>query len=657
MIFKTRRAYGTPATTLIGGGVPGGMDASGGADSPPEIAAFAENLFRGRDGCVCKRPGIRLLERLDIDGRVEWMHSFDGARYFYYTKDGAGFLRREKAGRVEVRAAQNARAVAFGERFFLFTKGEWIVHQKGGKSTLLSPLGTADLTNDFTKSAGAFTITSKVATVPLISAGGSPSGKGQGVLPPNLLTPLVCESFVYRPSDRDAKRNRFTLSLAPQLKELTDTADTEEQRKAKLSSSARLEVRLEKTDDYGNTVSYWAKRSWGGSDNINATEHAFWVNSIHSAALSFDGDDNVRITYFRPTLADTERLFNATAFALFGVGGRRDRIFAAADRRLYYSGMDDGVYFGSLQYLDLGEPIVMLGGQEGVLDALSEQSVWRIEGRAEQSLGAYALDAYFDVSARFATPKPSGCLPIVAGGELVFYSERGVTAIAPSGVMDERSAQVRSARLWELMRLENPDDIRMGMWQNYLVLAGQRGVYLLDTERRVKTDDPYSAYGYEGYFWSGLEPESFVPDDQRLLFFREGNLYTLAEGEGYHDEFLLNGEMESAPIRAVWQTGVLGDKLRCGTFYGLFVALGAPSMMRVSCQNKQGHLQVLYDYDGFFGGFDYGALRYGAWNYGTFSPQKRRKLMLRHRRGLSLRFENDIYDSAWSFERFALEFK
>ncbi len=671
MIFKKRRSYGAPSAYLLGGTAPEGMDASGRSDLPPARAAYAENLWREADGCVCKRPGIRLKESCDISGRVEWMAEHGGARFYFYTTKSGGVLRRVRGSSVQERAVADARPQRLGTRLFIFCTGAWIVVEQDGDTTLLTANGSASLDWNFAAAANPWSISSTAATVPLTHAGGRPGKQGVGVLPPNLLIPLVSESFVYTESDKGAKRNRFSLSFAPQVKGAlptnadgshNDLSDNDNARRvATLSASAKLEVRLEKTDAYGNTVSYWSERSWSAADNINAADAAVWINSIHSAALSFDGDDNVRITYFRPALDETAELFSVSAVALFGVGGLGDRIFAACGSRLYYSGMDDGLYFGTLQYMDLGENILLLGGQESVLTALSEQSAWRIEGYAEREAGEYALDAYFSVSARFPTPRPYGRECIVAGNELLFYSQRGVCAVAPSGVLDERNVQVRSARLWGLLEKEDPAAIRMGTWGDRLFLAGERGVYLFDLQRRVKVDnDAFSTHGYEGYFWSGLGAQSFVSDEEQLLFFRDGDLYTLADSgqeSDYHDEYLSDGVQVSVPIAAVWETPPMGDVTRCGTFYGLHISLAAPTVLRVSFEQGK-EWRCLFDYDGTFCIFRYAPLRYGLWNYGSeLHGGVRRAMMLRHRRTLRLRFENDVPDSALRLRSFAVEYK
>ena len=663
MIFKVRRAYRTPAVYLLGGGVPEGLDTTGGP-KPAERAERMDNLWREADGCICKRPGIVVAQRCDIAGRVEWMKEFHGYRYYFYVGATGGVLRREKRGMVEERPAQNAKCLEMGQRLYIFSKGEWI-EISDEQTLLITSEGRADLNIDFCAAVRAWDVDRDHDLSPLIRAGGRPQKRGQGVLPPNLLVPLVTESFVYTQSDKEAKRNRFNLSFAPQVRgQLPTNADGTHAdlsdadnaiRTATMNASARLEVRREKTDAYGNTVSFWSVLNWLPVDNIDADDMAFWVQNIHAINLSFDGDDNVRITYFRPSTEETAKLYDADVFALFGVDGQKDRIFAASGQRIYYSGMDEIFYFGALQYLDFGEEILMMGSEGDVLSVFSANGVWRISGHAESRAGEYVLDAYFAVSARFPSPHPYGeC--IVAGNELLFYSERGVCAVAPSGVMDERNVQLRSERLRGILQEEDPSAIRMGTWQDKLFLAGEKGVYLLDLSRRAKSNEPYSSHCYEAYFWSITGVECFVAGDD-LRFFKDGQLYTLKEG-AYYDELSVDGELRQVPVAAVWESPVLGDKMQCGTFCGLIFSVGGPTAMRISVWDERGGWRELYDYDGSLFPFCYAPMRYGLFNYGSRRRfTLRRRLLLRHRRALRLRFENDIGDSPLRLQSFALEYK
>ncbi len=657
MIPKIRRAYSAPAAYLTGGGELRGMDALAPPSAPPERAALAENLWRAEDGKIVKRKGIRLKERLSVEGRIEWMRFFAGQRFtFYINKEGEGVLRLGLYS-LERKCGDYACPLEMGDKLFILCQKEWLVVTKD-KMFVITPDGYADISDSFGKKATPFTIDNDAVTVPLISAGGSPSNKGQGVLPPNLLTPIVKESFTYRQDDKEVKRNRFPLSLKPVIRGvLPDKEENPVERRAVLAASARVEMRLESKDDYGNTVDGWTEYDWTMYDHINADAAAFWVQDIHSMPLCYDGEDNVRITYFRQALPDTEKLLSSVCCSLYGVGGLPDRIFAAAENRLFYSAIDDGLYFGQLQYLSFDEPILLLSAAQGVLTLFGADTAWRVEGQAEKNLGQYALDAFFSITGRFPIPHPYSKNCVSWGQEMLFYSERGVTAIHPGGVLDERTASERSQFLWGLLKEESPENIRMALWDKWLVLTGQKGMYLFDLTRREKSG---SGQAFEGYFWSNVGAESFYISDGKLCFFRQGNLYTFAESgtkDDYHDEFLKNTQIQSVPIRAVWESVLLGQTEHCGTYFGLLIRTGAPTVMRIWCTDPIGRWHKLYDYDGFFRGFCYENLQYAGFAYGVTSAMRRRKIRLSHRRGIRLRFENDIFDSNFTLERFAVEYK
>ena len=98
--------------------------------------------------------------------------------------------------------------------------------------------------------------------------------------------------------------------------------------------------------------------------------------------------------------------------------------------------------------------------------------------------------------------------------------------------------------------------------------------------------------------------------------------------------------------------------MRCNTFLGLLLSVNGPTALRISVWDEREGWQRMYDYDGSLLPFRYTSLRYGLFNYGSRSCRAlRRRLPLRHRRTLRLRFENDVSDSPLRLQSFALEYK
>lgn len=678
--YARRRSFATPSVYLAGGKPLEGMDASGSSELSASVATKAENLWRTADGCVCKRPGFRLKEQLEIPGQVKQEKYFAGQRFIYYvTAAGTGKLRRYRNGVAEDRTvAQPLTMLQFQGRLLILTPGEWLVIEDTGAVQAVRSGGIATVTELWSKTATfAWSLSQSLVTVPLIRSGSSPTGKGLNVQPPNALTPLLQESFVYTESHRDAKHNRFCLQHSPEIMgSLPTNADgthsdiseaDQATRKNTLSLSAKLEVRLLKTDAYGNTTDYWANRSWSYLDNISHDDAAFWVQNIQNAALAYDGDDNVRITYYYDLSAAKKRaaqILAATSYTLYGVGGLKDRLFAAAGNQIYYSAMDDALYFSLQQQLspDAGDTdIRILSGEDTVLTVLADNGAWRITGGAESEVGEYALDAYFTVSAKLPSPAPVGDKCIIAGGELLFYTAEGLCAITPSGVLDERCVQNRSRRLEGVLKEETPEDIRLYTWKDWILLVGKKGVYLLDLHRRIRvSDDAYSTHCYEGYFWPDISVDCFT-EGEALSFYHEGNLYTFTEGdkeEDYHDELLVDGVLQKANIAVLWQSGRLGGSVQyCGRFFALSVHCKGRTSMDISCDSETGW-KLLHKADGQFGAFWYNRLYYGQWNYRTSPHFVRRFLLpLYHKRGLWLRLENSIMDQPFRLETFILEYK
>ncbi len=672
--YARSRSFSAPALHRLGGQPLAGMDASGRADLPPTVAALTENMWRLPNGSVAKRPGYRLLQRQDIPGKVIWTERFADQDFLFY-KGENGFVLRRKSGERQEDRSTNCQVypLRFGNKLLLLSCAEWIVVDEKGVATVITAQGLADITEQWGQNVPMqWELTQTLIHIPLLRAGTSPLGKGQAVEAPNRLTPLVQESFVYSKADQENKRNRFCLAKLPQVKGRlpvnaagggSDLSESDSAiRVATLSASARLEVRLTKTDNYGNTVSYWQEKGWQAPDNINAADAAFWISDIHQQALSMDGDDNIRITYYREM--EQEDLYRCTMFTLYGVGGLKDRLFAATGHTIYYSAMDDPLYFAQPQYIVPGGSgqIRLLAGEDKVLTVLGDEGAWRISGRAETEIGEYALDASFSVSERLPSPVPANSQRVIAGGELLFYAKEGLCVVTPSGVLDERCIQVRSRRLEKLLCQEQAENIILYAWKDWIILGGEKGLYLLDLQRKIKSDfNVYSSHEYEGYFWPDVKVDCFVKSE-KLTFYRDGNLYVFTEGEldeDYHDEYLQQGEMVQSSIPARWQSGLLfGTVAKCHRFVSLIVHMRGRTAIKISFMDEKGRWRGLRQYDGSYSCYRYQPMYYGQWCYGSQPAfAKRFGLPFSHMRGLRLQFENDVMDQSMGLETFILEYK
>ena len=673
MIHPKRHSFSAPSSYILGGGELHGMEDSGRGNQPIDVAALAQNMWRDSAGCISKRPGFRLEKKRTFPGRVVWQEVFGDYEYTYYISSLGGKLRRTKGSEYSERSVEWAKCLLYIDKLYIFTPGMWLVAEQNGMCTQISKNGGGYI-NSWTEEIYGWSHVS-LLTIPVIRSGTSPTGKGLAVLPPNILTPFVTESFVYTQSDSQAGRNRFCLALRPRvLGNLPVESDgTHDQlsvsdqviRATTLNASAKVEVRLQRTDNYGNVTSYWETRIWSYLDNINTSDAAIWLSGIQNMALCYDGDDNVRITYYRPEkefVSAVQTLLSASAFTAFGVDGFKDRLFAAVGGRVYYSGMDDGLYFGTLQYFDLGgSQIKMLCGNDTTMYALSDSGAWQIKGNEGGTAGEYVLDAAFAVSNCLPCPAPTSDDCIIAGGELLYFSDAGVCAVTPSGVLDERCVQVRSGRIAGLLSNESGENVRLFAHGDYVYISGEKGIYLLDTQRKVKVNNnAHSTHGYEAYYWTGLRPECFVKREF-LCFYCEGNLYRLQDGiyeSDYHDEYFKDDKLSTSAISAVWQTSLIANPSRCGHFYGLLLKFRFRTAVRCFAETDRGDWQQMMDYDGSFSGFAYQAFRYGQWSYQPFVPYAHRhRLPLRHRRGVRLRFENDSYDQSWHLDTLIFEYK
>lgn len=662
LIPKVRRAYGAPTSYIMGGGELHGL---GGCDfaMPPTRAERCDNLYRLPDGTLSKRPGAVPIATFPGVEKIAWHQHFDAFSLLAHFAGGVWYLRRYQNGSFKDRAVGDRRPVflTVGDTKFVFCREEWIVFSGEECHSVLED-GICPIDYDSWNSANIYewSLDQTFVPVPTVRVGTSTEGAGRRVLPPGILCPAVCESFVYTAQDRQIRRNRFCLALPPLLR--GNLGEDAAERIQTLTASAKLELRLERTDEYGNTESYWQQYAWQAQDNINPTAAAFWVKNIHEAALSGDGEDNVRITYFN---ADGRRrqmaseLLSSDVFTRFGVAGQRDRLFTAAGKRIFYSGMDMPLYFGILQYLEVEGNVRLMTGEDTVMTVLSDNGAWRIVGAAapETDDTAYVLDAIFSISARLPLPAPvMGSTATVAGGEVLFLTEMGVCAVTPTGVLDERRVQLRSRRLEAVWNAAEITDGVWGRWGQYVVIATDTDRwFLLDIERKVAVqNDAFSTHGYEAYCWQGLHADAFAVQDGELAYFDGDTLYALDASTAVDR---IRGTERA--IRAMWQTPFLnGGEHRCTGFYALTVTCPDETALQIEYALHGTEWKPLLPYSGAFRCFHYAPFHYGQWNYGTFRhPAVRFRIPFSHNRGLALRFTNDVAGQGLKLQEFMLEMK
>ena len=677
---KTRRSYGTPTVYTLR------ADRLHGFGPPADditTAARADNLWRDGENTV-RRPAAVYVETLPVTGQVQWTQRFAGHPLILVQRDGTYYLYETDY------AAQRNLGTRRPDRFFvkdkmlLLCQNEWLIFAADGTVTAFCSGGAADINGVSAWSQpGAYhwSYETSLAPIPLIRAGSAPSGGGDPMQSVNMLCPYVCESYRYTAQDAAAKRNRFCMSLTPQLSgpmpfdqngttaDLTDGEKT--QRTQTMTDAAYLEVRLKKTDEAGNELSVWQARPWQYKDNINTADAAFWVQGADALALSQDGADNIRITYRRKQSefeSDFAKILDCGVHTMFGVGGAKDRIFLSGNPaekgRIRYSEMDQPFYFGALQYLDIGNgrTICLMSGRPQKMAVMSEEGTFQVTGTAQSAeKGGYVLDACFTVSACLPSPAPIGTgQTVIAGDEVVYLSRRGICALAPSGIMDERNVQIRSRRAEALLQSEDLADAYLTVWNDWLILVCGDHLYLFDTNRKVSVrNDVYTDFAYEAYRWTNLSATGLCAADSGLTFFVGNERYVFRE-DRYSDEIRQNGQTIKRPIHVLWQSHPLDGKghEQCSRFFSITPVTGAPCALKIGVRDERGGWETVHDYNAAFLRFAYAEIRYGLWNYNTVARDAvRLPLPLRHRRCLSLRLENNLPDQPFSLTGMIMEYK
>lgn len=711
MAFRALRPLGASATGRGTFNVQEfrGLDKVSGEDNfSPYRAADLENFIRDKIGQVKKRGGFSVV---NYGKDIRWVDLWRGYRFEYtgsslcYEKIEEGSMqitmRDEEEDLMVVTSAIGF--AAGGDYYLLYCDNDNVYRvtkfsindedESVKKNTVelaigpvmsnsISGIEGAELPDKVNKNALSSALNkkysynvgpSKYIPVPVIVSAADPEGGGDLMQSPNLLSPYVQETFSTK-----AGVKRFQLSMQDialydpsgepvSAEEWADggiywETNTEgygrlkEDGAAVLNASLKVEVYTATgTDDHPD---YEWKTKTGLFEKekagfVNPKNGGVWIPSADIGVAPVEGEPNVRITYIRNQdsyLADLKLLFSATNVTTYGVGGYKDRVFLSVGNRIYYSGMDEPMYFGELNYVEpcpSDRTIVAMGGQGKYLYAVDSEGVsYAIGGAvAEDNTAAFARDASFVILDHVQGEKPVGNILDVFGDEFCYLSEMGLVAIRHDDFYDKRYAQNRSRMLGELLKGKRLCACR---WGSFMVIGAEDRLYLLDEmQQSTLPDCKYSGKQYEAYVFtfdkaflaaSGVavndtvapvdyESEESEPtqlptyiskvwtEGDSLKVCAGGKIWTY-DPEGKAD---LDAEGNKYPITAVWVT----PKLSLSSFYRkkiihrLALTLGG-EMCSVRLEYRTDNREdwtVLREYDGRFYVFDYGAINYGFWTY------------------------------------------
>ena len=508
---------------------------------------------------------------------------------------------------------------------------------------------------------------------PTIVNNASPKGGGNLLQSPNILSPYVQETFCVTEGDLTGEVcKRFQLSL----QDIALTDDTEmissetwmtegkywtmsgSTRKLTADGAAVLQksVRIEKYVAVGETDYEWKTMDLskifvdGGVDFVNTESAALWIPSANVGIAPVEGEANVRITYMRnydEYIDGLEELMTCNLSTCYGVGGYKDRLFLSGENKIYYSGMDDPMYFGELCYIEpcfKGVSIVAMGGQGQFLYAVDSDGITHvISGTVtEDDSATYLQDAAFIIADRVQGEKPIGSVLKIFGGEFCYLSEEGVVAIRHDSFYDKRYAQNRSRMLGDSIKGKI---VGATVWGSFLVIATETQLYLLDEMQQTRLEDyKYSGVQYEVFPFTfdmdflgtfSITKVWSYGDNLYFQMLQDGKYYTHVYDENSAEDIIgemADGEVKIADIVAEWVTPPLSleeihRKKRIQEFW---LAVGEEGdCVSVDYRTNQGKewrvirqdWGTLRQADGRFIAFDYNSIDYGAFSYNGQVPK------------------------------------
>lgn len=474
----------------------------------PSRSPSAPNMLPGEDGYPQKRRGWHKL--LQLSGRV-W------GGYLLKQADGS-YTQLVHAGTTLYRITGEGETLAAEALWQEMADAQSFAVQMDRKLFLLD--GKRMLVYDGTKVSPADTM----GTPATIERAKSPLGGGVQFAPANMLSPDLAEYFV-----ADGESCDYYLDLAPKSSETVQAFLLSKEGKWQETADFSVE---------GNVVHF--------------------ETAPPKAAAT--GEDSVKITYQYEN--DPTPLNRCRFGTRFGVNGKNNRLFVSGNSERanqdFYSEFDDGLYFGDLNFGQLGDTSCPITGY----GQLGESLVTYKQGE-EEGLNIYlrqgALDE--DADAQFVISgilQAQGCVSHRAcgeiGGEAVYLSNRGVMALASADSSQEKIGQNRSYYLNGQLTGENLAEACFCRFGRFLCIGTKERLYLLDSEQKnYESKEPKSSYQYEGYYFTNIFATALWEADGALWFGRaDGGVYRF-----YTENTMACYSDDDQPINAHWQTPLL----------------------------------------------------------------------------------------------------
>lgn len=368
----------------------------------------------------------------------------------------------------------------------------------------------------------------EIATVPTITIGKAPDGTSGATSyqPINLLTGKRTESYLGTAGTTD-----YYLSY----QELTREAVTAR----KMTAEGEWEELAENTD-------FTVDREQGIVKFISAP-----------GASPVTGEDNVTITY---EVESHEDRINKCRFAiLWGVNGEMDRIFMSGNEEYqnqdWWTDYRDPAYIGDTFYSQLGSessPIVgynVLGSHLVTLKSGEENGRNAFIRKGETDEDGFGLFRIENIIQGEGCISQATCQSI--GGEPVFLTSQGVTALTTGDVTGEKYSQNRSYYINSALTRAELTGAVSTVWGRYYVLGVENRLYLLDSNQKTfESRQPYSTYQMECYYFTGIGASCLWTEGKTLWFgTAEGDVRRFKEGD-FSEDYNDDGQ----PIEAYWTT-------------------------------------------------------------------------------------------------------